>query len=365
MIKYLKADNYRTFVNFKVDFSNINMLLGNNGVGKSTIFELLYNLRSFIRGDKTVKDVFSFESLTRWQNVPVQSFELGISYDSFDFVYMLEIEYNKDIKKNKVKRESVLCEGRTIFHAENGKATLYNDSYSEGPELLMNWLNSGVSAVYERSDNKKLCSFKTAINNIVVCHPSPVNVHDYCNTEEQYPDYNTENIVSVYLSVVQTNLEKITTLWEMMRQINPSFCRTYLKGETEKTLYFEYNHSGAITEYKFSEISDGERMIFILYFLIAAFSKDNYSLFLDEPDNYISLQEVVQLIQHLQDTEADNGQFVIISHHPKIIDYFATSYGIWLTRRSYGATSIAEPPVATDYLTYSEIIASGDGFGAE
>jgi hypothetical protein len=67
MIEYLKADNYKSLVNFKIDFSKINILLGSNGSGKSTIFFLIYSLRAFIRGDKKLENLFDFSTLTRWK----------------------------------------------------------------------------------------------------------------------------------------------------------------------------------------------------------------------------------------------------------------------------------------------------------
>ena len=167
MINYLKVDNFCSLVNFKIDFSSINLVLGNNGAGKSTIFSLIANLRSFIQGKIDVSKAFEFKTLTRWQSVPLQSFEFSLSYKDCVYVYQLEVEFNIEEKKNRVKKEIVICNDNLIFKAENGKALLYNDSYKEGPEVLVNWLSSGISAVYERADNKKLADFKFAVDKIM------------------------------------------------------------------------------------------------------------------------------------------------------------------------------------------------------
>ena len=360
MINYLKADNYCSLVNFKIDFSSINLLLGGNGTGKSTIFVLLANLRFFIQGKADVSETFSFDSLTRWQLVPVQTFELSLSYKDYEYTYQLEVEFNRDEKKNRVKKEVVLCQGNPIFRAENGKAILYNDSYKEGPELLVNWLSSGVSSVYERNDNKKLSDFKHAVDSIVVCHPLPSAAEFIISyAEEQYINYSADNIPNVYMHIVQKNPEKMMKLWQVLKEINPCFVRTYLNGDSGKVLYFEYDQNSTKVSYTFSELSDGERMLFTLYFLVVMYLDDDCSLFLDEPDNYISLQEVGQFIQFVQDISNKKNQCVLISHHPSVIDYFAPSNGIWLARRSYGASVISEPPKSDCGLTYSEIIAQG------
>lgn len=360
MINYLKIDNYSCFVNFKINFSSINILLGGNGTGKSSLFELIAGLRYFIQGKSSVEEVFPFYMLTRWQSVPVQTFELSISQKGVDYVYKLEIEFNFDEHKNRVKKEIVLCENMPIFAAENGKAVLYNDSYEQGPELLMNWTFSGVSSVYERSDNKKLSQFKRAIDNIVVCHPLPFE-HLTSNSyfEKDNVNYFADNIAEAYLSVMQSNPEKIMDLWSVLKEINPSFLRTYLKGDMEKILYFEYEHNGKKCSYKIEELSDGEKMLFKLYFLTVMYYNEDCPLFLDEPDNYISLMEVGQFVQYVQDKSDSNKQCIFISHHPNVIDNLAASNGIWLERHYYGATTISNPPEADCGLTYSEIIMNG------
>lgn len=360
MINYLKVDNYCSLVNFKIDFSSINLLLGKNGVGKSTLFTLLSNLRLFIQGDVDVLEAFPFGTLTRWQLVSVQTFEFSLTYEDFDYIYQLEIECNRDKQKSRVKKEILLCDDKPIFKAENGKATLYNDSYKEGPELLVNWLSSGISSVYERADNKKLCAFKKAVGKIIVCHPMTlIRRSDGLRSEDYGISYYADNISEVYCSILQSNPEKLGDLWRALKNINPCFSRTFLKGDAEKILWFEYDQQGQKSSYSIMEISDGERMLFTLYFLIVMYFDNDFSIFLDEPDNYISLQEVSQFVQYIQDLSGDRKQCVLISHHPNIIDFFAASNGIWLERRSYGATVVSESPKSDSELTYSEIIIHG------
>lgn len=117
MINYLKVDNYCSLVNFKIDFSSINLLLGGNGTGKSTVFALLANLRFFIQGKADVSEAFPLDSLTRWQLVPVQTFELSLSYKNCEYTYQLEVEFNRDEKKNRVKKRSCALSGKSDFQS--------------------------------------------------------------------------------------------------------------------------------------------------------------------------------------------------------------------------------------------------------
>lgn len=73
MIKHIYADNYKTFVNFSDHFDSINILLGKNGCGKSNLFTLVFLLRSFILGEKRIGALFIRKTLTRWQQVFLQT----------------------------------------------------------------------------------------------------------------------------------------------------------------------------------------------------------------------------------------------------------------------------------------------------
>ena len=76
MIQSLFVDNYMTLINFKLELSDISVLVGMNGSGKTSVFEILQKLCSFISGRRSVDEVFPASTLTRWQNVNIQTYEI-------------------------------------------------------------------------------------------------------------------------------------------------------------------------------------------------------------------------------------------------------------------------------------------------
>ena len=76
-------DNYKTLVNFKIDFSNINMLIGINGSGKTSIFGVLKKVHEFVLERRPADEIFPASSLTRWQNVDIQTFEITMKENLF------------------------------------------------------------------------------------------------------------------------------------------------------------------------------------------------------------------------------------------------------------------------------------------
>ena len=128
-----------------------------------------------------------------------------------------------------------------------------------------------------------------------------------------------------------------------------------MSGNEEKILYFRIKNDDK-SVYKASELSDGERQILLLHFLIDTFVSEGYSVFVDEPDNYIALSEMASLNMALEDASLQSGQCVVISHHSEMIDFFASANGIWFDRGGYGITRITEAPNPEDTFTYSEIM---------
>jgi len=78
MFKRIYINNYKCLVNFDCQIDNINLFLGKNGSGKSTVLEVLTAMQQFVcHGGKT-EAVFKTESRTRWQKLNCQDFELEI-----------------------------------------------------------------------------------------------------------------------------------------------------------------------------------------------------------------------------------------------------------------------------------------------
>ena len=114
---------------------------------------------------------------------------------------------------------------------------------------------------------------------------------------------------------------------------------------------------------RFDEISDGQRALVALYGLIHLASGQGYTLFLDEPDNYVALAEIQPWLMSLEDACGDAvSQAVITSHHPELIDYLGSENGVLLHRDSSGVVTTRRPEVSDSDaagLKLSELIARG------
>ncbi len=84
-------------------------------------------------------------------------------------------------------------------------------------------------------------------------------------------------------------------------------------------------------------------------------------LCIDEPENFLALPEIEPWFQALYDRCTDtNQQALIISHHPKLINYLAASSGHWFDRDGEGPVRVR--PVTDEAetgLPIDELVARG------
>jgi len=175
-----------------------------------------------------------------------------------------------------------------------------------------------------------------------------------------------DNFASWYRGLSHEHQGNIVDLTQQLREVLPGFDSLALREAGEKTRVLKVLfRSGAQAKkpipYNFDELSDGQRQLIVLYCLLYAVKGEDYSLFLDEPDNYVSLREIQPWLTSLQDACGDGiSQAVLISHHPEIIDYLAGSAGRWFDRPDNAHTRVLDkPPAAVDGLKTSETIARG------
>jgi len=78
MIRRLYIDNFKCLVNFELNLQDLTLLVGPNGVGKTSVLDVVFALRQLLAGTAKVTDLGAFptSTLTRWQKRNMQVFEL-------------------------------------------------------------------------------------------------------------------------------------------------------------------------------------------------------------------------------------------------------------------------------------------------
>jgi len=371
MLTSIYADNFRSLVNFELKLNELSLLMGPNGSGKTSVFEVIRRLQRFISGEFKVREAFPASTLTRWSNLREQQFSLTMRIDDPDLhdpflIYTLVIEHDEELRLCRVKREALTDTGKPLFEFDNGEVHLYRDDHTVGPAYPYDWTQSGMAPIQPRSDNKLLTAFKERLRGLVIASIVPSLMDAESQDEEMSLSSKMENFVSWYRRLSQENMGGMVKLFGVLKEVLPnfeSFSFTEVgRGSKVLRVMFENNQRGAKPlSFDFDELSDGQRVLIALYTIVFALKGEHLSLFLDEPDNFVSLQEIQPWLAAVQDACGDTiRQAVIISHHPEIIDYLGTSEGKWFSREGVGPTRVSnEPPIPIEGLKLSETIVLG------
>ncbi|MEQ8996720.1 MAG: AAA family ATPase [Coleofasciculus sp. B1-GNL1-01] len=349
MLTRIYIDNFRCLVNFEVKLeNNISLLLGGNGSGKTTVFNVIEKLQKFIIGNIKVSDLFPSSDLTRWETRSIQKFELEIKGNGGIYNYSLEIEHQGDYFPSRMRHESLSFDGQPLstfsIQIEQGKpvgqATIYNDDPTRQGAFLpfVDWSRSVVGFVYERQENKKLTWFKKRISNFFIVHINPLSMGEESRQEDTHPAWDMSNYAAWY-SYLSGEQGKIFNLTIKLREIIDGFDAFRNKPIGDAKILSLSFPSLSEEPYKLSEISDGQRVLIALYTLIYCAPDEDYTLCIDEPENYLALPEIQPWLNTLFDqcSGADShGQAILISHHPALINYLASSSGYWFERANEG-----------------------------
>lgn len=375
MLKRLYVDNYKCFSNSDLVPGQIQLLLGRNASGKSTVFEVLLLIQRFLAGGTTT-DLFPGSSLTRWEDRKVQTFELEIQpavgpASGGTFTYRLEVEHEAETRQNRVKAEVLTLDGKPLFQARLANVQLYRDDHSAGPTLTLDWHISGVGSVAPapRGKNKKLTWFKEWVSNVRIIQPNPFSIISSTEREERQLALNLSNFPSWYRHLSLARPEAVEVVRKDLSQVIEGFFTLKLvpSGEGIYTLKAtirtaDVSSSKAPMEYSLEELSHGQRILVTLYTLLhAGLDSPDALLCIDEPDNFVALAEIQPwLTKAVEMAQSSKSQLLLASHHPEILNQLARDHGLIFTRNNGGPTRIVKFEAGKDSaLTPAEVIARG------
>ena len=361
MLKRLHIDNYKCLTNFDIPFGELTLLLGANGCGKSAVFEVIGKLRDFIRGDARAGDLFPATDITSWSRKPEQYFELEIDIFEGRCLYRLVVEHELERRWVRVKTEELTFDDKPLFAFKEGEVRLYRDDHSEGPTYSFDWHRSGLAPVAVRRDNTRLCAFRDEVGKFVTLFLQTRRIRGGSDYDAERLSDSGKNFASWYQGHLQENPRRIFYTMDRLREVMPGFVdlRLTQKGSDYRELQAEFTAGGerASHVYRFNQLSDGQRALIVLYLLLFA-SDAGETLFLDEPDNYITLPELQPWLAEMEDGCGETlPQTVLISHHPEAMD-FLHDKAVWLGREPESYTRVLEIRNDT-MLKISELYAQG------
>lgn len=342
MLKRVYIDNFRCLVNFELQLGRQQLIMGLNGSGKSTLLDALRAIKALVTGDVSPSDAFPSESRTRWQDLGQQTVELEVDLGAA-YLFRLETDVSGSPPMYGIKRELVLCDQKPLFEFNEGEVTLFADSFDRTVSYPFDTSRSALATIQRRPDNKKLMRFKEWIGNLYCLALNPWNMSGLAEREEARPKPDMSNFASWYRFMAQEHADSAFRLTEQLRKIIPDLESLDLPsaGANTRTLRFGFGGPGAEKfSVGFDELSEGQRVLVCLYALLHFVVGPQACVFLDEPENFIALNEIQPWLLELQDRLEDGGQVLLVSHHPELINYLAPELGLVFERTGAGPARV-------------------------
>lgn len=370
MIESVYVDNYKCFGNTEIDdLQSFNLLIGENGTGKTALFEVLSLLKDLVIEEEKVDSLLPSSTLTRWENRSTQTFELIIRGNGALYKYRLEVEHDRDRDLRRINVEKLTFDGSPLFTFEDGEVQLYRDDSSEGPAYPFDWGRSALATVMPRHDNKRLTWFKERLDDIHILRIEPFLMEGKSKEEATAPSPGLENFPSWYRHVSQEHPQRQIQFFEDLEQSIAGFERLTMpsNGGDTRTMKVSIQHGPKDKDgkseatYTFDELSDGQRTIVALYAIMRFTLREDVTLCIDEPENYLALAEIQPWLLEMEMASQDeNAQTLLISHHPELIDLLALEKGLLFSRSNVGP--VRTHPVDIEEVgdvTVSDFIARG------
>lgn len=389
MITRLYIDNYKCFSNFTYEPQSLDLLIGKNGSGKTSIFDVLLDLKKIAVEGERVENVFDASSLTAWDQRDLQTFELSLKDGEDEFTYRLQIQHDRDANRSQIVKESVVVNKEQIYRFDENGVQLRRASSSKsvsgsvslsitGSETHSQSAGENITYPQEnqrsplaslpgREVPKKLIHFRNQLERILVLSPNPVSMDGIASREISQPSHNMSDLASWIRHLSQESFQAYSRLQELLKDgVLEGFRNLYLPKvtSTSRSLMLDFsfasNGSGKPFTLSFDQISTGQRMLVALYTIACVLEDQDFIICIDEPENFISLREIQPWLRMIEDLVHEKGrQCLMISHHPEMLNHLANEHGTLLYREESGVVRSKKFECDKELLTPGEIVARG------
>lgn len=336
MLKRLYVHNFKCLQNFEIQLNGLNsaFLLGKNGSGKSTIFEVLELFQKIGKGETSLKDMIT-ESSFHFGNkkLPIE-FELDAVISNKKFSYKISMEFPDTFHAPRIKSESLSVDGKSILERDGGQASI-----SDVKHFLLDWHHVGLPLILVQSDKDPLSIFRNWLENIVILSPCPRYFNKLSRTESSTISKGAENIIDWARWLLSANPSLYTVMSDFLkfRMYDLDMFKFENAGSDDRRLLFFFKEDSDTKALDFYQLSDGEKIFFLAATVIAAqINNPNLLCLWDEPDNFISLVELDHFIISCRKAfESKNAQtqLIMTSHNAQVINNFS-NHNIFVVKRS-------------------------------
>jgi predicted ATPase len=335
MIKKLYVNNFKCLQNFELDLNNLNsiFLLGKNGSGKTTIFEVLEIFQKIGQGITSLQELISVESFSFGnQKAPVH-FEIEVELNNQTFKYILIIEFPENFNAPRIKKEEFSTGKKNLFSRDGGQTKLKNNTH-----FLLDWHHIGLPLVLV-SINDPIAIFLEWMKSIIFLAPFPKFFSSLSKIENSKLLKDGSNIIDFTRWLLSSNPSIYVNIYNFLKIRMPDLelFKFETLGKNDRSLVFIFKQDNNSVEFDFGQLSDGEKIFFLSATILATkVNNPNLLCIWDEPDNFIGLVELKHMIIEFRksfESSKSQAQLLVTSHNERVI-YSFSNHNIFVVSRS-------------------------------
>lgn len=361
MVKRIYIDNFRCFVNFEYRPEQKQLLLGANGSGKSSLIDAILSVKQFIKGGE---NLFTQSARTRWQDRPLQIVEIEALLDDKKYEYRVEIRFEPESRKLSLNLESLRVAGKPVFELAKGQLRFFPDGGDQPTAVPFETPKSALHlSLLSNSHVRRFSEWMESVHCFRI-DGYPGQMDEEADIEVQQPDYELANLAGWYRYLVGAHPGENASFVRSMREVFDGFQTLRFSSGEDGVKMLRADFQGPTSKrvsYSLSELSDGQRYLLALYMILHFLIAKGKTIFIDEPDNFIALREIQPWLRAAEAAvEEHKAQLILISHHPEVLDKWASRHGLRFFREDNGHVRTERfRPDPDGNLQPSELIARG------
>jgi putative ATP-dependent endonuclease of the OLD family len=330
VIEKIVIQNYKCFEKFEFVFnSDLNIFVGDNEVGKSTILEAVHLCFSgYLHGRSIVQEVSPFLFNSNVSRAYIAGIKAGQNaVPPPKILIELWLKANSEIGHLRGSINSKRVDGHGI-----SLAIEFDEDYKEEYQTFLKEKDS-ITAVPAEYYRVKWHSFS---DNLITKRSLPVNsiLIDTATIRLQYgTDYYIQNVLSNNLTVKERaqltlayrKLKENFALQEPIKSINTNL-RTdksisdrdfSLSIDVSQRSGWEANLTTYLDDIPFQFIGKGEQNVFKTLLALQRKADDSHIILIEEPENHLSFSTMNKLVKKI--TEKCVGKQVLITTHSAFV----------------------------------------------
>ena len=338
MIQRLYIHNFRCFQNFELRLSDTKsaLLVGKNGVGKSTIRKVLEIFRDVASGKNRVADLVRIDDFAFGDSDRPIRFELEALIGGKLFRYALALELPLGWTELRVTEESLQYGEESLINRNLAQVEITKSREPKAAQFRVDWHFAALPIIQENSPTDPLGEFKRWLGRILIFAPYPAIMDGESIGSTLVPTMDLANMGMWFTGILSESPAQYQTISQFITLFMPDFfdAQNPQSGQS-RSMSIQFKRDGKTFRTMFGRLSDGEKCLFVGALAVAyTHMYPDVLCFWDEPDNYLSLSEVGQFIRSLRKSFERSGQLLVTSHHSETVRRFSDVNTFILDRAS-------------------------------